>query len=133
MDFVNDLFICFHILLLASLLSLPSVGGDGLPLLFDLRRYSAPEYAGKGNFLPGYVKDQAAEGGPPGTLRIGLLPKDRVEEIKPIGNAALGGAAMLLLNKNLKEKCDLIAKTAIHVDLASSPAFSEFFMKDMMF
>ena len=70
---------------------------------------------------------------PDSTLRIGLLPKDRVGEIKPIGNAALGGAAMLLLNKNLKEKCDLIAKTAIHVDLASSPAFSEFFMKDMMF
>lgn len=70
---------------------------------------------------------------PDSTLRIGLLPKGKVGQIKPIGNAALGGAAMLLLNKSLKEKCDLIAKTATHVDLASSPAFSEFFMTDMTF
>jgi len=40
---------------------------------------------------------------------------------------------MLLLNKSLKEKCDLIVKTATHVDLASSPTFSEFFMTDMTF
>ncbi len=70
---------------------------------------------------------------PESTLRIGLLPKGKVGQIKPIGNAALGGAAMLLLNKSLKEKCDLIAKTATHVDLALSPTFSEFFMTDITF
>ncbi len=64
--------------------------------------------------------------------KIGLLPS-AAENVTVVGNSALGGASMLLMNKNLTEKCNDISKEAILVELATSSVFSEHFMNDMMF
>ena len=64
--------------------------------------------------------------------RIGLLPEN-AKNVTVIGNAALGGASMLLLDEKLMEKCVDITQNTILVELATSSAFSEYFMEDMMF
>ena len=64
--------------------------------------------------------------------RIGLLPEN-AKNVTVIGNAALGGASMLLLDGNLKAECQKILNKATVVELASSPIFSEYFMTDMTF
>ena len=64
--------------------------------------------------------------------RIGILPEN-AKNVTVIGNAALGGASMLLLDEKLMEKCVDITQNTILVELATSSAFSEYFMEDMMF
>ncbi len=64
--------------------------------------------------------------------KIGLLPS-QAQNVKVVGNSALGGASMLLLDKTKREECSKIPKKAIVVELASNPIFSEHFMNDMMF
>ena len=59
--------------------------------------------------------------------RIGILPEN-AKNVTVIGNAALGGASMLLLDGNLKAECQKILNKATVVELASSPIFSEYFM-----
>ena len=63
---------------------------------------------------------------------IGLLPRELAEKSRSVGNAALGGASMLLLNENLREKAADIAKNAVILDLSTSPVFSEQYMSGMM-
>lgn len=65
--------------------------------------------------------------------RIGLLPRELTKSIEIIGNAALSGASMLLLDKELYKKAEEIAKSAKCVELASNPVFAEFYMNSMMF
>ena len=65
--------------------------------------------------------------------RIGLLPSELTPSIEIIGNAALSGASMLLLDTELYKKAEKIAKTAKCVELASNPIFAEFYMNSMMF
>lgn len=57
--------------------------------------------------------------------RIGLLPKLLAERALPVGNAALVGAAMLLLNKEACEQARSIAKSAQVSDLSASSVFTE--------
>ncbi len=66
-------------------------------------------------------------------VRIGLIPDCATEKIKSVGNAALAGATMLLLNGDLREKARKIQKEAILTELASNPTFAEFYMSAMMF
>ena len=47
--------------------------------------------------------------------------------------AALTGAAMLLLDRSLRDNTARLAKSASVSDLASSPVFSELYMNGMMF
>ena len=63
---------------------------------------------------------------------IGLLPRELAEKSRSVGNAALGGASMLLLNADIKEKAEKIAKTSISLDLSTDPVFSEQYMSGMM-
>lgn len=65
--------------------------------------------------------------------RIGLLPKDMLSNIKIVGNAALGGAAMLLLNCGLRESASAMAKDAALVQLATDPSFAELYTSAMTF
>lgn len=65
--------------------------------------------------------------------RIGLFPRDLVPKVKGIGNAALSGASMLLMNRFLREKAEQIAKDAVTVELSTSKFFSDTFMSGMMF
>ena len=65
--------------------------------------------------------------------RIGLLPVSLAERSYAVGNAALSGASMLLLNRDMKEKAERISKGARLLELSTSPAFSEYYMNGMLF
>ena len=64
---------------------------------------------------------------------IGLIPSNLTDRVQVIGNAALTGASMLLLNCELRRTAALLAQNATVSDLASSPIFSELYMNGMMF
>ncbi len=76
---------------------------------------------GFGNYLN---KDSAA--------KTGLLPAELAKRANAVGNAALAGASMILLNSGMKEKATGLARLAKTVDLSTSPAFSEQYMSGMM-
>lgn len=65
--------------------------------------------------------------------RIGLFPVEMVSRIRAVGNAALSGAAMLLLNRDFREVCGRYAELADVLELSSSPVFAEEYMERMMF
>ncbi|MBQ3017013.1 MAG: DUF4445 domain-containing protein [Clostridia bacterium] len=65
--------------------------------------------------------------------RIGLLPKKLARVSKTVGNAALSGASMLLLDKDMRARAESIAKSAKTLDLTSSPTFTEKYIEGMMF
>ena len=65
--------------------------------------------------------------------RIGLLPREVLGRTETVGNAALAGASMLLLDVTLRKKAEEIAKRAEVVGLASDPVFSELYMSSMLF
>ncbi len=66
-------------------------------------------------------------------LRIGLLPTVCEDNTEIIGNAALSGAAMLLLCRDFVEKSLQIAYTAHVVELAGDSIFSNAYMNGMLF
>lgn len=65
--------------------------------------------------------------------RIGLIPEELVPSVRVIGNAALSGAAMLLLNLDYRAVCERYAGDAKGIELSSNPYFSEEYMAQMMF
>lgn len=64
--------------------------------------------------------------------KIGLIPRSLTEKTRAVGNAALGGAVMLLLNQGAREEAEALAKNAAPVDLSVDPVFSEQYMSGMM-
>ncbi len=76
---------------------------------------------GFGNYLN---KESAA--------KVGLLPRTLADRSRPIGNAALAGAASMLLNTDMQLTAQELAQRASTIDLASSSVFSERFMSGMM-
>jgi uncharacterized 2Fe-2S/4Fe-4S cluster protein (DUF4445 family) len=65
--------------------------------------------------------------------RIGLIPEELTDKVKVIGNAALTGAAMLLLDKDLRGKARSITENVKVADLATDPFFAEEYMTGMLF
>ena len=65
--------------------------------------------------------------------RIGLLPRELSKRSEAVGNAALTGAAMLLLNTDLRERAVELSKRARLLELSVSPTFTEYYMTGMMF
>lgn len=65
--------------------------------------------------------------------KIGLLPDIVAERAKVIGNAALGGALMLLCDRSLWAVAEKIAENAFTVELSSDRFFSEAYINGMMF
>lgn len=65
--------------------------------------------------------------------KIGLLPAEMISRIRVVGNAALSGAAMLLLNQEYRASCERYAKLAQVLELSSDPVFAEEYMERMMF
>lgn len=65
--------------------------------------------------------------------RIGLLPAEMVPGIRVIGNAALSGAAMLLLNRDYRASCEGYARLAKVLELSTNPVFAEEYMERMLF
>ncbi|MHC4886761.1 MAG: ASKHA domain-containing protein [Planctomycetota bacterium] len=71
---------------------------------------------------------------PESAKRIGLLPAgvplDRVEFV---GNAALAGARVALLNRLRREESETLAREVDYVELSGRPDFQMLFMETMMF
>ena len=66
-------------------------------------------------------------------VSIGLIPKELASKTKIIGNAALDGAAMLLLDDSLIDGIEGIAKASIHIELGGSEGFYNKFIKAIDF
>ena len=66
-------------------------------------------------------------------MRIGLIPAELVGKVQVIGNAALDGAATLLLNRASRKDTNHIVRTARHVDLGGRSSFSERYVEAMFF
>jgi uncharacterized 2Fe-2S/4Fe-4S cluster protein (DUF4445 family) len=65
--------------------------------------------------------------------RIGLLPKSLATKSVSVGNAALSGASMILLNSTLKTKAEAISKAANVAELSTDPFFAEEYVTGMLF
>lgn len=65
--------------------------------------------------------------------QIGLLPQEAVQRAQVIGNAALAGAVMLLLDGSCTAECAALADRAEVLELATNPVFVEAYMAGMMF
>lgn len=64
---------------------------------------------------------------------IGLIPEDLSGKVEVIGNAALEGAAELLLNRNNLQYSAKIAKLSTHVNLGGNPKFNSNYVDQMFF
>ncbi len=64
---------------------------------------------------------------------IGLLPEELLPKVRVLGNAALAGASMLLLSRDLREECEAEAARVELVSLAANPTFAAEYMERMMF
>lgn len=64
--------------------------------------------------------------------RIGLIPRAMAEKAETVGNAALGGAAMLLLDRSAIAEAERVARDAFTVELSSNPIFSDLYTSGMM-
>lgn len=64
---------------------------------------------------------------------IGLLPALLVGRVRVIGNAALSGAARLLLSQDEEAAAQDIARRAQHVNLGGNPRFNERYVEHMLF
>ncbi len=100
----------------AGLLTLLQNGGadaNGVPVLYVA--------GGFGNELD-----------PQSAARIGLLPRTLAKKARPVGNAALAGACVLLLNGAARQRAADAAAAARVIDLATDPVFSRLFVSGML-
>ena len=65
--------------------------------------------------------------------RIGLLPAELSTVAITVGNAALDGASMLLLDPDAREVAEALARGAKNVNLSESSAFSDMYASSMIF
>lgn len=65
--------------------------------------------------------------------KIGLLPEELTDRVLVLGNAALTGAAMLLLNTDFRLEAETLARRTELVELAANPVFASEYMERMMF
>jgi len=64
---------------------------------------------------------------------IGLLPKIEKEKVCLLGNGALMGAALILLDSSAEKRVKAISQTAKTIELAGSPIFREAYIDAMFF
>ena len=64
---------------------------------------------------------------------IGLLPRALATRIQPVGNAALDGAALLLLDASARHRLTTLAERIQVIELATDPYFTDKFIKNMSF
>lgn len=65
--------------------------------------------------------------------RIGLIPRVVAEKAVSVGNAALGGASMILLNADMAEEAKKTAREAEVLDLTGSREFADRYVSSMSF
>ena len=64
---------------------------------------------------------------------IGLIPQALATRIQPVGNAALDGAARLLLDAHTREQMTALLEKIQVIELATDPFFTDRFIKNMSF
>ena len=69
----------------------------------------------------------------PHAVRIGLIPAELACKVKVIGNAALDGASMLLLNQSALLDTEAIGNACVHVDLGGRSSFANRYVEEMFF
>lgn len=62
---------------------------------------------------------------------VGLLPRQLIPAVRPSGNTAAMGAALLLCSRRFEAETVSIAAAARLVDLSASPVFQQRFVEDM--
>jgi uncharacterized 2Fe-2S/4Fe-4S cluster protein (DUF4445 family) len=65
--------------------------------------------------------------------RTGLVPELASERLHYVGNAALEGARMALLNPMYRARAEAVAARAHHVELSARPDFNERFLEGLAF
>ncbi len=65
--------------------------------------------------------------------RIGLFPEELIDKVHILGNAALSGAIMLLLNQDLVSEAQTVAENAVTIDLSSNSVFFNLYTENMFF
>ena len=65
--------------------------------------------------------------------RIGLIPEELVPRVRILGNAALSGASMLLLDRELIPACERLAQRAEILELSANPIFTQYYTDGMFF
>ena len=65
--------------------------------------------------------------------KIGLLPQGLNASVKLLGNGALGGAALILLDNEYEAKSFEICNLAEEIELSGDKLFSEYYMNNIIF
>lgn len=65
--------------------------------------------------------------------KIGLLPEQLLDRTVVLGNGAIAGAAMALLNRDNRQILTKIAAESVHVNLGGNPSFNEKYVEHMFF
>ena len=63
---------------------------------------------------------------------VGMLPLPLVPSVRPVGNAAAAGAALLLCARRFEPELAAITAASRVVELAADPVFQERFVEDML-
>ena len=69
----------------------------------------------------------------PAAMRIGLVPPMDLAKVQVVGNAALRGAVMALLSREVVERSQSAARGARFIELGAKPEFQTRFMEAMLF
>jgi uncharacterized 2Fe-2S/4Fe-4S cluster protein (DUF4445 family) len=65
--------------------------------------------------------------------RIGLIPAELTARVNAVGNAALAGAALMLLSLSKRSESEALARMVEVVELSNDPVFANEFMEQMLF
>ena len=66
-------------------------------------------------------------------VKIGLIPESLKDKVIVLGNAALWGAASMLLDVTQQEKASAIVRASRHINLGGNSVFGDLFIENMMF
>ena len=66
-------------------------------------------------------------------VRIGLIPPELSDRVRPAGNAALAGALLILQSAAACEEGARIPKEAVTLELSTSPYFMDQYVEEMLF
>jgi uncharacterized 2Fe-2S/4Fe-4S cluster protein (DUF4445 family) len=66
-------------------------------------------------------------------VMTGLIPPVDAAKVKPVGNAALAGAEMILASAEARTAATNIANSAVHVELSLEPGFEDEFLQSLEF
>ncbi|MBU1904650.1 MAG: ATP-binding protein, partial [Proteobacteria bacterium] len=64
---------------------------------------------------------------------IDLFPGYKTATLTGVGNAAIHGACLALLNRNKRKEAERIARKMAYQELAALPRFQELFVENMVF